>query len=130
MTGFYKNFFTSNLRIRSSFFTYFFADFYLFWNFETMNSSSVIFEFSSIQIPQILLKCAEFINPPPGRRRALLLLHPPTGFGETDNRALRSLTSLGQNLDKKKLLGESDLLCRFYSDSVVNTGEFSHVHYY
>jgi hypothetical protein len=54
MIGFYKNFFADNLRIWYSFFTYFFADFfYLFWNFETMNSISVIFKFGPDRICQI-----------------------------------------------------------------------------
>jgi hypothetical protein len=45
MTRFYKKFFTSNLRIWSSFYI-FFVDFYFFKNFKTVNSILIVLEFT------------------------------------------------------------------------------------
>jgi hypothetical protein len=65
MTRFYKKFFTSNLRIWSSFYIFFLLIFIFFWNFKTMNSISTIFKFEPARIRRILIKCAKFVNPVP-----------------------------------------------------------------
>jgi hypothetical protein len=74
MSHIWRNFFTSDLRISSSFFTYF-LDFLFFKNFKFEFQNSSILEFGppdSVAFQQILEKFDEFVNP--GWRRVIILL--------------------------------------------------------
>jgi hypothetical protein len=53
MARFYKNFFTSNLKIWSSFFYIFLLTFIFFWNFETVNSNFDGFGIRTGPIPPV-----------------------------------------------------------------------------
>jgi hypothetical protein len=62
MSDIWRNFFTSDLRISSSFFTYF-LDFILFKNLKFKFQILTILEFGPARFRQISEKIDEFINP-------------------------------------------------------------------